>query len=221
MGQMAAALAHELNQPLTATANYVRAAVRLLAGPQPDLARIRQALRLAAAADAAQRRDHPPPARLRRTRRDGAAAGARWAQLIEEASALALVGAKERGVKVSIEPRPGPAGGDRGPRADPAGAAQPDAQRAGGDGEREVARTVDAASGVDGHGAGQRRRYRQRRFHRRSRRSLFQPFVTTKATAWASACRSAAPSSRRMADGCGWSANPGGGSVFHFTVPIG
>ncbi|HUD58633.1 MAG TPA: PAS domain S-box protein, partial [Acetobacteraceae bacterium] len=30
MGQMAAALAHELNQPLTATANYVRGAVRLL-----------------------------------------------------------------------------------------------------------------------------------------------------------------------------------------------
>jgi C4-dicarboxylate-specific signal transduction histidine kinase len=32
---MATALAHELNQPLTAAANYVRAAVRLLARPSP------------------------------------------------------------------------------------------------------------------------------------------------------------------------------------------
>ena len=44
MGQMAAALAHELNQPLTATSNYVRAALRLLAAPEPDLAQVRQAL---------------------------------------------------------------------------------------------------------------------------------------------------------------------------------
>ena len=64
MGQMAAALAHELNQPLTATANYVRAALRLLdaprarsrAGPPGDEPR--------GGADAAQRRDHPPAARL-------------------------------------------------------------------------------------------------------------------------------------------------------------
>src|ERR1700722_1405252 len=48
MGQMAAALAHELNQPLTATANYVHAASRLLDAPQPNLDRIRQAMRHAA-----------------------------------------------------------------------------------------------------------------------------------------------------------------------------
>jgi two-component system sensor kinase FixL len=38
MGQMSAAIAHELNQPLTAVANYVKAAQRLLAGdssPEP------------------------------------------------------------------------------------------------------------------------------------------------------------------------------------------
>ena len=51
MGQMAAALAHELNQPLTATANYVRAALRLLGAPEPNLDRIRQAMNLAVAAD--------------------------------------------------------------------------------------------------------------------------------------------------------------------------
>ena len=40
MGEMAAAIAHELNQPLTASANYVAAAMRLIDGPQPGPARI-------------------------------------------------------------------------------------------------------------------------------------------------------------------------------------
>jgi two-component system, LuxR family, sensor kinase FixL len=35
MGQMSAAIAHELNQPLTAVTNYVKAAQRLLAGDNP------------------------------------------------------------------------------------------------------------------------------------------------------------------------------------------
>ena len=44
MGQMAAALSHELNQPLTATSNYLNAATRMLEGDAPDLARVRRAL---------------------------------------------------------------------------------------------------------------------------------------------------------------------------------
>src|SRR3712207_3718541 len=53
MGEMAATLAHELNQPLTATTNYLRACQRLLDAPgtgggAPDLARVRQAMGLAA-----------------------------------------------------------------------------------------------------------------------------------------------------------------------------
>jgi two-component system, LuxR family, sensor kinase FixL len=48
MGQMAAALAHELNQPLTATGNYVRAAQRLLEHAEPNVARVREALNRAA-----------------------------------------------------------------------------------------------------------------------------------------------------------------------------
>jgi two-component system sensor kinase FixL len=39
MGMMASTIAHELNQPLTAAVNYVRAASRILAGPDPDVAR--------------------------------------------------------------------------------------------------------------------------------------------------------------------------------------
>ncbi|HWB95278.1 MAG TPA: PAS domain S-box protein, partial [Bryobacteraceae bacterium] len=39
MGMMASTIAHELNQPLTASVNYVRAARRILSGPEPDILR--------------------------------------------------------------------------------------------------------------------------------------------------------------------------------------
>jgi two-component system sensor kinase FixL len=45
IGEMAAGIAHELNQPLTAIANYAQACERLLARPPADLAECRQALR--------------------------------------------------------------------------------------------------------------------------------------------------------------------------------
>jgi two-component system, LuxR family, sensor kinase FixL len=51
MGQMSAAFAHELNQPLTAVTNYVKAAQRMLAAenlPPDQLARIRDAMEKAA-----------------------------------------------------------------------------------------------------------------------------------------------------------------------------
>jgi two-component system sensor kinase FixL len=101
MGQMAAALAHELNQPLTATANYIRAALRLLAMPQPNLERARQAMHRAVEQT---QRSGDIIRRLRAfvTRGEVARQPESIAQLVEEASALALVGAKERGVKVMI-----------------------------------------------------------------------------------------------------------------------
>ncbi len=45
IGEMAAGLAHELNQPLTAIANYAQACERMLARPPADLAECREALR--------------------------------------------------------------------------------------------------------------------------------------------------------------------------------
>jgi two-component system sensor kinase FixL len=105
MGQMAAALAHELNQPLTATSNYARAALRLLSAPEPDLERVRQAM--THVVEQTQRSGE-----IIRRLRDFVARGevARQsesiAKLIEEASGLALVGAKERGVKVMIDMDP-------------------------------------------------------------------------------------------------------------------
>ena len=45
VGEMSAGIAHELNQPLTAVANYAQACDRLLALPDPDIPEIREALR--------------------------------------------------------------------------------------------------------------------------------------------------------------------------------
>jgi two-component system sensor kinase FixL len=101
MGQMAAAMAHELNQPLTATANYVSAAMRLLDAPQPDQARIRHAMTLAVEQTLRS-------GEIIRRLRAFAARGETMqqpemvAKLLEEASALALVGLKERGVTVQL-----------------------------------------------------------------------------------------------------------------------
>src|SRR5579862_9739978 len=45
IGEMAAGVAHELNQPLTAIANYAQACERLLARPDSDPLEVREALR--------------------------------------------------------------------------------------------------------------------------------------------------------------------------------
>jgi two-component system sensor kinase FixL len=44
IGEMASGVAHELNQPLAAIANYAQASARLLNSPNPDLADVREAL---------------------------------------------------------------------------------------------------------------------------------------------------------------------------------
>lgn len=45
MGEMAAGIAHEINQPLAAITSYAQACDRLLALPRPDIAEVREALR--------------------------------------------------------------------------------------------------------------------------------------------------------------------------------
>ncbi len=101
MSQMVAALAHELNQPLTAIASYLGAANQLLAGSAPAAGRARDAV---ARAQAETQRAGEIIRRLR-----GSVAGDELtrrpeplAPLVEEACALALVGGRESGVRVRL-----------------------------------------------------------------------------------------------------------------------
>jgi two-component system sensor kinase FixL len=103
MGEMASALAHELNQPLSAIANYLKGSHRLIAGrSDSESERIKGALEKAA--DQALRAGE-----IIRRLRDFVARGETETQvesmtkLIEEASALALVGAKQHGVRVRFD----------------------------------------------------------------------------------------------------------------------
>ncbi|HXQ13067.1 MAG TPA: PAS domain S-box protein [Caulobacteraceae bacterium] len=102
MGEMASALAHELNQPLSAIANYLRGSRRLLEKGDPaSLPRLAEALDKAAdqalrAGDVIHRlRDFIGRGETERRIES-------LSKLIEEASALALVGVKELGVRVTM-----------------------------------------------------------------------------------------------------------------------
>jgi two-component system, LuxR family, sensor kinase FixL len=218
MGQMATALAHELNQPLTATANYMKAAQRLIDAPQPDLARIRQALDLAVQQTMRSgeiiRRLRGFVARGELDRRPEA-----MAKLIEEASALALVGAKELGVRVDLGLDPvvrlvevdrvqiqqvllnlmrnameAMETSDRRELSLRVGATE---------GMLQVT-VADTGPGVSPEVAAQ----------------LFQPFITTKADGMGiglSVCRTIVEAH----GGRLWmEPNPDGGTLFHFTLPI-
>jgi two-component system sensor kinase FixL len=103
-GEMASALAHELNQPLTAVASAVRAAERMLAS-SPD-ADMQQEIRLAIDLAAKQAvRGGQIVHRLRDfVTREGEADKRveDLPKLVEEASALAFVGVRERGIDVSF-----------------------------------------------------------------------------------------------------------------------
>ena len=103
MGEMASALAHELNQPLSAIANYMKGSRRMLeAGTDDRSALLRDAMDKAAeqALRAGQiiRRLREFVARGESERRVESVK-----KLVEEASALALVGAKDQGVRVRFQ----------------------------------------------------------------------------------------------------------------------
>jgi len=102
MGEMASALAHELNQPLSAIANYMMGSRRLLEGQTDDTARmVRDAMDKAA-------EQSLRAGQIIRRLRDFVARGESdrrvesLKKLVEEAGALALVGAKEHGVRVTF-----------------------------------------------------------------------------------------------------------------------
>jgi two-component system sensor kinase FixL len=107
MGQMASTLAHELNQPLSAIANYVKASHRMLDSiDDPRRGRIQEVMTKASeqtirAGEIVRRlRDYVEKRQTQRT----------WENLnkvVEEALALGLIGAAETNVKVRATLDPG------------------------------------------------------------------------------------------------------------------
>jgi two-component system, LuxR family, sensor kinase FixL len=103
MGEMASTLAHELNQPLSAISNYLKGTKRLLEGAGDERsATMRDALDKAA--DQAMR-----AGQIIRRLRDFVSRGESErrlesvTKLVEEASALSLVGVKDRGIRVQFQ----------------------------------------------------------------------------------------------------------------------
>jgi two-component system, chemotaxis family, CheB/CheR fusion protein len=103
VGELASGLAHELNQPLSAIANYLKGSRRLLEGASDERsAAMRDALDKAA--DQAMR-----AGQIIRRLRDFVSRGESErrvesiTKLVEEASALALVGVKDRGIRVTFQ----------------------------------------------------------------------------------------------------------------------
>lgn len=102
MGQMGAALAHELNQPLTAIVNYLEAARQLLARPTPAFPRIEEAIgksisQALRAGDVIRRlRQFVTSGTTERRAED-------INNVVEEASALALIGAKDSNIRIDMQ----------------------------------------------------------------------------------------------------------------------
>jgi len=102
MGEMANGVAHELNQPLTAIANYAHACDRLLARPGANLVEVREALRQIAfqttrAADIIQR------LRKLAIRQHNEQAPTSVNVLVQELHELLLTDARLHGVELSLE----------------------------------------------------------------------------------------------------------------------
>ncbi len=219
MGQMAAALAHELNQPLGAATNFLSAARLALKSARPDaparaLARIERAAEQTVRAGAILGRLRDFVARGETEKRIVSAPA-----LLEDAVALALVGAKDRNLRLRF---------DFAPDARPILADRVQIQqvvfnlvrnaleategrtpreivvatRAATDAELEVS-VADTGPGIGG-----------------DPEAVFQPFATTKTTGMGlglSICRAIveAHGGRLWAE-----PRPGGGAVFRFILPI-
>jgi two-component system sensor kinase FixL len=218
MGEMASTLAHELNQPLSAISNYLKGSRRLIADSADERAvTMRDALDKAA--DQAMR-----AGQIIRRLRDFVSRGEserrveNITKLVEEASALALVGVKDRGIRVTFQfdPSVGLVLADRvqiqqvllnlirnAMDAMEATAARDLAVSVMLAGDSHVRVSVaDTGSGIEPEVAEQ----------------LFQPFVTTKRHGMGVGLSI----SRTIVEAHGgriWvEPNPGGGTIFHFTL---
>jgi two-component system, LuxR family, sensor kinase FixL len=219
MGEMASTLAHELNQPLSAIANYLKGVRRLLERHGGEQSAVMQDAMDKAAAQALRAGE------IVRRLRDFVSRGETErriesiAKLVEEASALALVGAKEQEIRVRTQYDP-----DvdlvladkvqvqqvllnlmRNAVEAMAGAARRELLLSTGSGDDGLAviNVADSGCGIDPDMASQ----------------LFQPFVTTKPHGMGVGLSI----SRTIIEAHGgriWTEpNPGGGTIFRFTLP--
>jgi two-component system sensor kinase FixL len=219
MGEMASTLAHELNQPLSAITNYLKGSRRLLEGVT-DEKLLTMGDALDKAADQAMR-----AGQIIRRLRDFVARGESErrvesiTKLVEEASALALVGVKDLGIRVQFQfdPEIDLVIADRvqvqqvmlnlirnameamegAPARDLVIMTSDDT------GQARIS-VADSGSGIAPEIAEQ----------------LFQPFVTTKRQGMGVGLSI----SRTIVEAHGgriWvEANPAGGTIFHFTLPV-
>ena len=219
MGEMASALAHELNQPLAAISNYVKGSRRLLAGSlDPNAAKIESALDRAAeqAIRAGQ---------IIRRLRDFVSRGESekrvesLSRLIEEAGALGLSGAREQGVllRFNLDPEHGQVLVDRVQiqqvlvnlfRNALEAMAQAPRRELVVSNARLADETIEVVVSDTGSG-----------FHEDVGRNLFQAFFTTKETGMGVGL-SISRSIIEAHGGRMWAeSNPSGGATFRFTLP--
>ncbi|WP_254620882.1 PAS domain-containing sensor histidine kinase [Sphingomonas sp. CL5.1] len=218
LGEMASALAHELNQPLSAIGNYLMGSKALLRREEVPHARVAEAVDRAAA-------EALRAGEIIRRLRDFVSRGEterrleNLPKLLEEASALALVGAKEHGIRVRIDLRPeidlvlvdkvqiqqvilnlirnAVDAMTESERRELTVSVAPDA------GDMALVTVADTGPGIRPDVADQ----------------LFQPFVTTKRTGMGvglSICRTIVEAHGGHIQA---GANEGGGAVFCFTIP--
>ena len=218
MGEMASALAHELNQPLSAIANYLNGARRMM---QREGGQDRRVLDAVEKASQQALRAGDIIRRLRDflARGEGERSVESLAKIVHEACGLALVGAKESGVEIRYEMDPHldrvlvdriqiqqvlvnlvrnalDAMQDQPHRVMTVSTKV--------EGDMAIASVADTGSGVDETIA----------------ERLFQPFVTSKAEGMGVGLSI----SRTIVEAHGgriWTeANPGGGAIFRFSVRL-
>ena len=216
MGEMASTLAHELNQPLSAITNYLKGSIRLLQDRSDDESRMTRDA-LDKASEQAMR-----AGQIIRRLRDFVSRGEserraeNMTKLVEEASALALVGVKDVHVRFELDPSADQVLADRVQIQQVlinlmrnAMEAMADSDRreltvrsAAVDGDLVEIRVADTGSGIAPEIAA----------------NLFQPFITTKIHGMGvglSICRTIVEAHEGRIS---VEPNPGGGTIFCFTI---